>query len=271
MGGTDLKNIDNKTRMEAWKVQSPEEPGFHKVITPDKCECKEAQIFRLNLLKGQAYKLESKDLELHGVLIEGKAKLEGHATLNYNMAKFDSFYIPGNDTVTVTALEDCIFYIAGAKYEGIGEPHFRKFDITLPIGDIHQIHGEGVGKREVMFTLAPSDSASRLICGLTWSQEGAWTSWPPHQHEKDLEEVYCYFDMPHPRFGFHISYLKSGEVDDIVTHTVKSGTMVQAPCGYHPTVASPGTKNAYFWVLAAFSHKSRRYDLAINDPVYDVK
>ena len=74
---------------------------------------------------------------------------------------------------------------------------------------------------------------------------GAWTSWPPHQHEKDLEEVYCYFDMPLPKFGFHISYLKSGEVEDIVTHTVHSGTMVQAPCGYHPTVASPGSRNAY--------------------------
>ena len=115
-----------------------------------------------------------------------------------------------NDKLTITAKEDCIFYIAGAKYEGIGEPHFRKFDITLPIGDVHQIHGEGVGQREVMFTLAPQDSASKLICGLTWSGEGAWTSWPPHQHEKDLEEVYCYFDMPLPKFGFHISYLKSG-------------------------------------------------------------
>ncbi|WP_288187858.1 5-deoxy-glucuronate isomerase, partial [Anaerostipes sp. CAG:276] len=137
------------------------------------------------------------------------------------------------------------------------------------IGDIHQIHGEGVGRREVMFTLAPQDTASKLICGLTWSQEGAWTSWPPHQHEKDLEEVYCYFDMPSPKFGLHISYLKTGEVEDIVTHTVHSGTMVQAPCGYHPTVASPGSRNAYFWVLAAFTPESRRYDLAINDPAFE--
>ena len=83
-----------------------------------------------------------------------------------------------------------------------------------------------------MFTLAPQDTASKLICGLTWSQEGAWTSWPPHQHEKDLEEVYCYFDMPSPKFGLHISYLKTGEVEDIVTHTVHSGTMVQAPVSY---------------------------------------
>ncbi len=262
-------NTDTKTRLESWKVQSSEEPGFHKVITPDTAECQEAQIFRLNLPTGQSYTLESGDLELHPVLIAGKAKLSDHDRLDQEMERFDSFYIPGQDKVTITALEDSIFYIAGAKYEGIGHPMFRKFDATLPVGDIHQIHGSGSGQREVMMTLAPGDEASRLICGLTWSGDGTWTSWPPHQHEKDLEDVYCYFDMPLPRFGFHISYLKSGEVEDLVAHTVHSGTMVQAPCGYHPTAAAPGGRNAYLWVLAAFSPAQRSYDLAITDPAFD--
>lgn len=146
---------------------------------------------------------------------------------------------------------------------------FRSFDLSQPVGDIHQIHGEGIGQREVMMTLPDKDEASRLICGLTWGGEGAWTSWPPHQHEKDLEEVYCYFGMPLPHFGFHISYLKSGEVEDIVTHTVHSGTMVEAPVGYHPTVASPGTRNSYLWVLAAHSHSSRSYNLAVLDPALE--
>ena len=91
------------------------------------------------------------------------------------------------------------------------------------------------------------------------------------EKEKDLEEIYCYFDMDPPKFGLHISYLKSGEIEDIVTHTVTSGTMVQAPCGYHPTVASPGTKNTYLWVLAAFKPTSRSYDLAVLDPLYSKK
>lgn len=91
----------------------------------------------------------------------------------------------------------------------------------------------------------------------------------PHRHEKDLEEVYCYFGMPLPHFGFHISYLKSGEVEDIVTHTVHSGTMVEAPVGDHPTVASPGTRSSYLWVLAAHSHSSRSYNLAVLDPALE--
>jgi 5-deoxy-glucuronate isomerase len=33
-------------------------------------------------------------------------------------------------------------------------------------------------------------------------------------------------------------------------------------------VASPGTRNAYFWALASFSPEQRRYDLAVIDPEY---
>ena len=262
-----MKSNETRERMERWRVQSPDTPGFHDVVTPETCECREARIYRLNLPGGAIHTLDSGALELSAALIHGSAFIKG-AGLDQRMEKFDSFYIPGGGSVNVSASEDCIFYIAGAVCEGYGKPSFRKFDITLPLGDVHQIHGSGAGRREVMFTLAPQDPASRLICGLTWGGDGAWTSWPPHQHEKDLEEVYCYFDMPAPRFGLHISYLRSGETDDMTAHVVHSGTMVQAPCGYHPTVASPGTRNAYMWALAAFSHSGRRYDLAREDPVF---
>ena len=264
-----MRNPDNKARMEAWSVQSPEEPGFHAVITPETCECQETQVYRLNLPKGQSYTLESGASELHPVLITGAAQLSGHPVLGETMKRLDAFYLPGGETVTITALEECVFYIAGAKYEGCGRAFFRAFDISQPVGDIHQIHGTGIGRREVMMTLSDKDEASRLICGLTWGGEGAWTSWPPHQHEKDLEEVYCYFDMPLPHFGFHVSYLKSGALEDIVTHTVHSGTFVQAPAGYHPTVASPGTRNAYFWCLGALRHSSRSYNLSVLDPALE--
>ena len=255
-----------KEGMLSWRVQSPEEPGFHAVITPEKCACQETRIYRLNLPAGESYRLESGELEMHPVLIAGTARLSGHPALTRSMKQYDAFYIPGGESVTIEAEEDCVFYIAAAVCEGYGKAFFRAFEKDAPLGDIHQMHGVGIAQREVYMTLSDKDEASRLICGLTWSGEGAWTSWPPHQHEKDLEEVYCYFGMPLPHFGFHISYLRSGEVDEIVTHTVHSGTMVQAPRGYHPTVASPGIRNAYFWALGALRHSSRRYDLAVLDP-----
>lgn len=259
---------ENQNRMEKWRVQSPDTPGFHEVIVPGKNECKVARLFRLNMSKGESFRLESKKLEMHPVLISGSATLKNSNALPDKMTRFDSFYIPADNCVDIHADEDCFFYIAGAPYDGIGDVSFRKYDPDLPIGDIHQIHGEGTGRREVMFTLDPATPASRLICGLTWSANGAWTSWPPHQHELDLEEIYSYFDMPAPKFGFHISYLKSGGVMDCVAHPVHTGTVVEAPCGYHPTVASPGTVNTYLWALASFSNKQRRYDLAKLDPKY---
>ena len=261
------QNKENKERMQGWNVVSPDSEGFHACIEPGVQDCKVAHIYRLNMEKGTVYTLESGNLEMNPVLLKGMADITT-GERKEKMVKLDSFYITGGMTVRIEALEDCVFYIGAAVCEGYGKPFFRKFDRNLPLGDIHQIHGHGAGRREVFFTLDPEAEASRLLCGLTWGGEGAWTSWPPHQHEKDLEEVYCYFDMDDPKFGFHISYLKSGEVGDIVAHVVRSGSMVLAPAGYHPTVASPGTRNAYFWVLAAHSHASRRYDLAVLDPVY---
>ena len=264
-----MEKQTERQRLEAWSVKSPEEPGFHKVIVPGKSECHVAHVFRLNLKAGQSYFLESGKLEMHPVLIHGAADLASHPVLNARMDRFDSFYIPAGERVEIKALVDSVFYIGGAPYENTGEVFFRKFRADLPIGDIHQFHGSGVGLREVIFTLDPKTPASRLICGLTWGRQGAWTSWPPHQHEKDLEEVYCYFDIPPPAFGFHLSYLRSGDPNGIVVHTVQTGTMVEAPAGYHPTVAGPAACNAYFWVLASFTPKSRRYDLAVLDPAYE--
>ncbi len=258
-----------RLRLEGWRVQSSEKPGFHPVITPNQRECRVAQVYRLNLPAGESHRLETGALEMHPVLIQGQATLSAHPELVSAMEQFDAFYLPSGENVTITAQTDCIFYVAAAPCEGIGKPNFRKFDPTLPLGDIHQIHGKGVGQREVMFTLDPKTPASRLICGITWGGQGSWTSWPPHQHEKDLEEVYCYFDMPKPKFGFHLSYLRSGDPDGVVAHTVTSGTMVQAPAGYHPTVASPTVRNTYLWVLASFTPEQRSYDLAVLDPSYE--
>jgi 5-deoxy-glucuronate isomerase len=256
-----------RERMEKWNILSPETAGLHHCIRPGAADCREINIFRLNLPANEDFALVSGTLEMDAVLLKGEAGVEARY-FSETMGKFDSFYIPGGCSVNMRAFEDSIFYIGAAVCENFGKPFFRKFDRSLPLGEIRQIHGRGTGRREVFFTLNPEIPASRLLCGLTWGGEGGWTSWPPHQHEKDLEEAYCYFDMDHPKFGLHLSYLKSGETNNAVAHPVRSGSMILAPCGYHPTVASPGTVNSYFWVLASFSHDSRRYDLAVLDPAY---
>jgi 5-deoxy-glucuronate isomerase len=258
---------ENLTRMGEWNISTPDAAGLHHCVRPGRQDCREVNVLRLNLAKGGGFLLKSDELEMNAALIRGSVEISG-GCLNGKLAKLDSFYVPGNSQVEIRAAEDATFYIGAAVCEGYGKPFIRQFDKNLPIGDIRQIHGRDAGRREVFFTLNPEIPASRLICGLTWGGNGGWTSWPPHQHEKDLEEVYCYFDMDKPKFGLHLSYMKSGEIGDLAAHPVHSGSFVLAPCGYHPTVASPGVVNAYFWVLAAFCHESRRYDLAKLDPAY---
>lgn len=257
----------NKNRMEQWRISTPEAAGLHHVIKPGAQDCLVANMFRLNLPAGKKHAIASGPLELNAVVVAGSCSVKGSG-LDHALARYDSFYVTGGSEVEITAETDASLYIGGAACEGVGENFARHFDPDLPLGDVRQVHGAGVGRRDVFFTLNPEVKASRLICGLTWGGDGQWTSWPPHQHEKDLEEVYCYFDMDAPKFGFHLSYLSAGRTDEVVAHFVRSGDMVLAPAGYHPTVASPGTRNSYFWVLAAHSAASRRYDLAVLDPFY---
>lgn len=253
-----------KKRIESWCYTSPKDYGFYEVIAPGTSDCQQVFVYRLNLKKNDTYTLCTQNKEMNAACIMGEAEIKCEA-FEAACQKLDSFYVTRLMEVEIKAIEDSVFYIGAAIDEGYGTPFFRAFDLSLPLGEIHQIHGVGVGEREVFMTINPEADASRLICGITWGGNGAWTSWPPHQHEKDLEEVYCYFNIEEPHFGLHLSYIEPGNVETIVAHAVTSGTMVLAPRGYHPTVAAPGARNYYFWVLAAHSHQSRRYDLAVED------
>ena len=249
-----------------WKISTKKMYGLQEIISPEKSTLTKAlYAYRLDLKKSMSQNIVNDKLELSFVLVEGEAKLKIDDK-EYSMTKFDSFYIPSKTSVVIKTDSECTFYIGGAIDDGFGKFFFHKFDNNQPIGDTKQVHGQEPYQRDVYMTLGPKVEASRLITGLTWSEEGKWSSWPPHEHEKDLEEGYWYFDMPAPKFGIHLSYEKSGEVTN--AHIVRDGDMILAPYGYHPTVAAPSNRNAYFWILAAHSHTSRRYDLANNDSAY---
>lgn len=251
--------------LSKWKITTPSKSGFHVVVSPESGLTKSLWAYRLNLKKNETITISDDKLELAFAMIKGCASIRISED-SYEIRELDSFYLPAKTQVTIKATEDIFMYVGGAVYEGYGEVFVHHFDAELPVGNVRQVHGEKPYRRDVYMTLGPDVNASRLICGLTWSDPGAWSSWPPHQHERDLEEAYCYFDMDSPAFGLHLSYLESGK--PTCAHIVNTGDVVLAPKGYHPTVAAPSNKNCYYWILAAHSHKSRRYDLAVNDPAY---
>ncbi|TVR13540.1 MAG: myo-inositol catabolism protein [Planctomycetota bacterium] len=248
-----------------WKYTSSDELGWHCVVSPDSSMLRSTWLFRLNLAAGTSHEVSDARLELNGAVIAGRVKVH-HQGASEELGKLDSFYLPAGDSVRVEALEESFLYFGGAVYEGVGSYFVRHYDAELPLGEIRQVHGKPPYERQVFMTTNQEVPGSRLICGITWGEEGQWTSWPPHQHTAHLEEIYCYFDIPAPKFAFHLGYTEPGQPVQAVP--VSTGDCMLVPEGYHPTVGTPGVRSCYFWVMAAHTPESRRYDLAVNDPHY---
>ncbi|MGC9343517.1 MAG: 5-deoxy-glucuronate isomerase [Bacteroidales bacterium] len=248
-----------------WKYTSSEEEGLHEIITPENSACKLTWIFRLNLKKGREYILVHDELELNPVSFCGDFEI-GYEDEAFHLSKLDAVYLPARQKLRIKALEDINMFIGGTPYEGKGEFFVRKYDLSMPIGNIRQVHGESPFRRDVFMLVNQEVPASRMITGITTGDPGMWTSWPPHQHSNDLEEVYCYFDIPSPRSAFHFASRRPGEFETVLP--VSTGDCVVIPEGYHPTLGMPGVKSSYYWIMAAHRPESRRYDLAVNDPVF---
>src|SRR5690554_1326055 len=251
--------------LSSWKYCSPETSGFHEVVSPDNSACKTTWAFRLNLEKNETHILTHEALELNGVVISGRAILVFNGN-KYFLEERDAFYLPAKETAKISTDSRLIMFFGGAPYHDMGKFFVRKYDLSLPVGDIHQIHGKSPWQREVFMTVAQQDEASRLICGVTEGEPGQWTSWPPHQHTADLEEIYCYFNIPKPQFALHLASRLPGQIEEVFT--VSTGDFVIIPEGYHPTCGMPGVRSCYFWIMAAHQLTGRRYDLAVNDPNY---
>ncbi|MCK4514830.1 MAG: 5-deoxy-glucuronate isomerase, partial [Spirochaetaceae bacterium] len=220
-----------------WKYSSPTAPGFHEVISPNNSPCSQTWIFRLNLRKGEWFSLRQDGLELNAGIIAGSISVQAGGDRE-DLSKLDSFYLPAGECAVLTAHEDTVLYMGGGPYEGIGQYFVRRYEPDMPLGEIHQVHGNPPFQREIFMTLNQEVAASRLICGFTSGASGMWTSWPPHQHSGYLEEVYCYYDLPAPKFALHLSSRVPNEIEAV--HPVSDGDFVIIPEGYHPTVAMPG-------------------------------
>ena len=255
-----------------WKYQSPVEEGFHRVITIENSDLEYGELYRLNLPEEKEYSFNTNSKEMGLILVNGQAKIKVNNKI-FSVRKFDAVYAPYNTNVNVTAYgsRGLTIYIGACQSRLNIEPYCSSFDKDLPVGDRRQVHGKGKCERNVYLSIGPQDSAYRLLMGFTWGMEGQWTSWPVHQHSETLEEIYAYFDMDWPHVGFQLGFEDINDM--LICEVVQSGTAVVVPYGYHPTVAAPGSKNSYVWIMMAKdpAEKNRRYDLAKPYPGLDHK
>ena len=104
--------------------------------------------------------------------------------------------------------------------------------------------------------------AGRIMAGVTFSEPGNWTSWPPHGHAAMLEEAYLYIDMPAPAFGVQLLYTNAREPE--VATIVRDGDVVLMPAGYHPNVGAPGHPINFLWMMAAIREGDDRQFGVVN-------
>jgi 5-deoxy-glucuronate isomerase len=188
------------------------------------------------------------DRETGLICLSGQAavSVEGQ---QIQLGQFDALYIPRDSSVTIAAKSSVDLAEFSADVAQRYPLQLVRFaEVEKDPGLYFKTGGPGC-ERHLNMLLAKNIQAGRLVAGFTDSEPGNWTSWPPHEHAKMLEEIYVYFNMPNPAFGVQLVY-NNTEYPELVT-VVRDGDAVLMPSGYHPNVSVPGHRISFLWAMAA--------------------
>jgi 5-deoxy-glucuronate isomerase len=188
----------------------------------------------------------------------------------YDLDTYDGIYVPRGSALEISTptevdLVECSADVEGdyplqvVRYADVKQDPALKFTAggaaTSTSRDLNIIIGKNV-------------KAGRVVAGFTRSQPGHWTSWPPHEHTKLLEELYVYFDMPAPAFGIQLVYTNPDKPEFV--SVVRDGDAVLMPAGYHPNVAAPGHSINFIWMMASHREVEDRVFGVVNvQPGFD--
>jgi 5-deoxy-glucuronate isomerase len=168
----------------------------------------------------------------------------------FDMAPYDAVYIPRETPFEVApGSPGCDFAELSAAVDHAYPLQFVAFADVRQDSGLHFKTGGENSMREINLLLAKNVQAGRIVAGVTFSEPGHWTSWPPHEHAVMLEEAYLYVAMPAPAFGVQLVYTDAAEPE--LATIVHEGDVVIMPRGYHPNVAAPGCAIGFLWMMAA--------------------
>ena len=167
----------------------------------------------------------------------------------FEMNRYDALYVPRDSKIEVSS--DSHFDLAeiSSPVENQYPVQFVKFEEIRKDPALHFAAGKPPTERDLNILLGKNIEAGRIMAGVTFSSDGNWTSWPPHEHENMLEEAYLYIDMPAPQWGVQFVYTNAQEPE--LVQVVHEGDVVIMPQGYHPNVAAPGGSINFLWMMAA--------------------
>jgi 5-deoxy-glucuronate isomerase len=188
---------------------------------------------------------------LHG---KGSVNVGG---ASYKLSRFDGIYISRGMPFEVTTDDFIDLVEASCPTEKMHPVRYINYEKDVKDSDSLTLHvGQEPYYRDIHKVIAENVEGSRILMGVTMSEPGNWTSWPPHEHEKTREELYLFFDIPKPGFGTQFIYtdLKNPEF----SMPVNEDDAVTIVKGYHPNVASPGYPINFCWALCSLEDDTWR-------------
>jgi len=236
--------------------------GRHVAVTPANSTNRHLSYGRI-ILEGKlpSVAFHNGDQETGMIVLAGSAKVtvDGRP---FDLEQYDGIYIPRDSAVEVsTATNVDIAEFSSDVAHKYPVQVSRYADISKD-SSLRFTAGGQTTQRQVNIVLGKNVDAGRLVAGFTISEPGNWTSWPPHEHTKMLEEMYVYFNMPDPAFAIQLVY-NNTEYPELVT-VVRDGDAVLMPSGYHPNVSVPGHRICFLWAMAAHREKEDRQFGVVN-------
>jgi len=186
----------------------------------------------------------------------------------YELDTHDGMYIPRGSTVEVTTQSAVDLVEVAADVKGDYPLQVVRYADVKQDPTLKFTTGGPSSTRHLNIVLGKNLKAGRIVAGFTTSEPGHWTSWPPHEHGKLLEEAYAYYDMPAPAFGIQLVYDNPQRPE--LVQVVRDGDLVLMPSGYHPNVSAPGHTISFIWMMAAHREVEDRVFGVVNvQPGFD--
>lgn len=243
--------------------------GRRTAVSPGPTAARYLHYGRITLDAGDTpIKFNNDQHEVGLICLNGKAKVKSNGE-SFDLDRYDAVYIPRDSEieVEVSSSNGCDLAEVSAPVEKRYPLTFVSYKEVRENPRLHLIAGKPPAERDLNVLIGANVEAGRIMAGVTFSTPGNWTSWPPHEHSKLLEEAYLFIDMPAPSFGVQFVYTDPQNPE--LVQVVREGDCVLMPQGYHPNVAAPGGQINFLWMMAAIREgEDRLYGVVNVQPEY---
>ena len=243
--------------------------GRRTAVAPGSTASRYLHYGRITLAAGdEPVKFNNNDHEVGLICLNGKATVKADGE-TFALNRYDAVYVPRDSEIEVEANgpDGCDLAEVSAPVANRYPVKFVSYKDVRQNPKLHLIAGKPPAERDLNVLIGANVEAGRIMAGVTFSTPGNWTSWPPHEHSKLLEEAYLFIDMPSPSFGVQFVYTDPQRPE--LVQVVREGDCVLMPQGYHPNVAAPGGQINFLWMMAAIREgEDRLYGVVNVQPEY---